>query len=95
MASMTITLTNPQDNSSGGSGAGVNIKEILSLNATATALAQANGLTVSFTSDVAYSTDPLTLSITGSASLAVYQAILEGVEYSDTKTGTMTRLIEP
>jgi hypothetical protein len=39
---MTITLTNPQDNSSAGGSAGVNIKEILSLNATATALAAAN-----------------------------------------------------
>ena len=85
---MTITLTNPQDNSSASGGAGLNIKEILSLNATATALAQANGLTVSFTSDIAFQTDPLTLSITGSASLAVYQAILAGVQYSDTKTGS-------
>src|SRR5262245_20320438 len=32
LASMTITLTNPQDNSSGGPGAGVNIKEFLTLN---------------------------------------------------------------
>ena len=42
LASMTVTITNPQDNSSGGSGAGANIKEILSLNSTATALAAAN-----------------------------------------------------
>ena len=88
LVSMTITITNPQDNSSGGSGAGANIKEILSLNSTAATLAAANGLTVSFTSDVANTTDPVALTITGSASLAVYQAILEGVVYSDTKGGS-------
>jgi hypothetical protein len=43
---------------------------------------------VSFTSDVAHLTDPVTLSVTGSATLAVYQAILAGVQYSDTKGGS-------
>ena len=54
LVSMTITLTNPQDNSAGGSGAGANIKEILSLNTAASNLAAQNGLTVTFTSDVAH-----------------------------------------
>jgi hypothetical protein len=96
LVSMIVTITNPQDNSSGGSGAGVNIKEILSLNSTAAALAADNGLTVSFTSDIANLTDPVALTITGSASLAVYQAILEGVVYSDTKGGnhsTIDRIV--
>ncbi|MER8753731.1 adhesin, partial [Mesorhizobium sp. M1050] len=81
IASMTITLTNPQDNSSGAGG----VREILSLNAAATAAAA--GLTVSFTSSVANNTDPVTLSITGSATKAIYQTILDGVQYTDTKNG--------
>src|SRR5262249_35750590 len=87
LVSMAITLTNPQDNSTGPGGAGVNIKEILSLDAAAAALAAADGLTVTFTSNVAHLTDPVTLTITGSASVADYQAILAGVQYADTKGG--------
>ncbi|TGT51226.1 VCBS domain-containing protein [Mesorhizobium sp. M8A.F.Ca.ET.167.01.1.1] len=84
LASLTITLTNPQDNSAGGGG----IREILSLNAAASAAATAAGLTVTFTSSVANNGDPVTLSITGTASASTYQNILEGVQYSDTKPGS-------
>jgi hypothetical protein len=84
MASMTVTLTNPQDSSSGASG----IREVLSLNAAATFAANTAGLTVSFTSSVASNTDPVTLSITGSASTAIYRTILDGIQYTDTKSGS-------
>src|SRR6185369_9779407 len=72
---------NPQDNAVG------NIKEILSLNATATSAASAAGLTVTFTSTIINGTDPVALTITGSATKAVYQQILDGVQYADTKGG--------
>ena len=57
------------------------------LNAEAAQLAAEKGLTVSFTSDVASKGDPVTLTITGPASLADYQIILQGIQYVDTKTG--------
>ncbi|MBZ9892199.1 VCBS domain-containing protein, partial [Mesorhizobium sp. BR1-1-3] len=84
LTSLTITLTNPQDNSSGGSG----IREILSLSAAATSAATAAGLAVTFTSSVANNTDPVTLTITGIASVSTYQTILRGLQYSDTKPGS-------
>jgi hypothetical protein len=86
---MTITLTDPKDNSAGSGG--VNIKERLSLDAAASSLVATYGLTVTFTSSVASKNDPVTLSITGSAPVSVYQAILEGVQYADTKTGAQDR----
>ncbi|VIO74135.1 beta strand repeat-containing protein [Bradyrhizobium ivorense] len=82
LTSLTITLTNPQDNSSG-----TGIREILSLNAAASSAATAAGLTVSFTSTVTNNTDPVTLSITGSASVSTYQTILRGLQYADIKSG--------
>ncbi|MBZ9821514.1 VCBS domain-containing protein, partial [Mesorhizobium sp. CA4] len=82
LTSLTITLTNPQDNSASG------IREILSLNSAATFAAAAAGLTVTFTSSVTNNGDPVTLSITGTASVATYQSILQGVQYSDTKPGS-------
>src|SRR4029079_15879553 len=88
LQSMTITITNPQDNSAAGGSAGANIKELLSLTTEAAALASTNGLVVTFTSDVAHTGDPVTLSITGLASLDIYQQILQGVIYTDTKTGS-------
>ena len=96
LVSMTITITNPQDNSAAGGSAGTNIKEILTLTSQAQELAEEYSLTVSFTSDVAHLTDPVTLSITGDAPLWVYQAILQGVVYTDTKTGahdTIDRIV--
>jgi VCBS repeat-containing protein len=84
LVSMTITLTNPLDNSSGSGG--INVREILSLTDEAAALATHDGLTVSL-SNPANLNDPITLTITGSASLADYQAILAGVQYVDTKSG--------
>jgi hypothetical protein len=83
LTSLTITLTNPQDNSSGGGG----IHEILSLNAAAASAAAAAGLTVTFPASVANNTDPVTLSITGIASAAVYQNVLRGLQYTDDKSG--------
>jgi hypothetical protein len=82
MASLTVALTNPQDNSNGAGG----IRELLSLNTTASAAAAAAGLTVSFASG--NPTDPVTLSITGPASVATYQTILQGIQYTDTKSGS-------
>ncbi|HVI87006.1 MAG TPA: VCBS domain-containing protein, partial [Dongiaceae bacterium] len=72
LASMTITLTNSKDKN------GSIPAEILSLNAAATAAASGLGVTY----------DPSTgvLSISGSASVATYQSILQGVQYSDTKS---------
>ncbi|WP_456794092.1 VCBS domain-containing protein [Bradyrhizobium sp. USDA 4506] len=83
LTSLTITLTNPQDNSSG-----TGIREILSLNAAATSAATAAGLSVTFTSSVVNNTDPVTLSITGSASVSTYQTILKGLQYADIKSGS-------
>ena len=82
LASMTITLTNPQDDSQGGGG--INVKESLSLSAAATALAAADHLTVTITTNTTSST----ILIQGAASLADYQTILEGVEYTDIKSGS-------
>jgi hypothetical protein len=54
-------------------------KESLSLNAAATTAA--TGLTVSYTAGTGE------LSITGSASKATYQTILDGIQYTDTRVG--------
>ena len=56
-----------------------NTFETLSLNAAATTAAA--GLTVSYASTTGV------LSIAGSATAATYQSILEGIQYTDTKTG--------
>ena len=54
---MTITITNPQDNSAAGGCAGDNIKEILTLTTRSRSeLAAKYSLTVTFTSDVAHLT---------------------------------------
>ena len=81
---MTITLTNAPDNSAGAGG--INVKETLTLTAAAALIATENDLTVTLTTP-ANSEEPTTLTITGSASLADYQAILAGVQYTDTKGG--------
>ena len=80
LASMTITLTNPRDNSEGTGG--VNIKETLSLSAAAQQIASQDGLTVTFTAN---GNNPETLLIQGFASVADYRTILEGVQYSDSR----------
>ena len=68
LASMTATLTNHPDGSA----------ESLSLNAAAAALASTDGLTVTYNSSTGV------LSITGPASQADYQTILQGILYNDT-----------
>ncbi len=86
LASMTITLTNPQDNSEDSTFGGTNFKEaIYPLDAAAIALATADGLVVTFT---AKGNSAETLLITGIASVADYQAILQGVQYTDQKMGS-------
>jgi Ca2+-binding RTX toxin-like protein len=77
-------LTNPEDNSSGSGG--INVKETLTLTQAAAALAAQDGLTVNWSTPTNLA-DPITLTITGSASRADYQTILAGVQYVDTKTG--------
>jgi hypothetical protein len=75
LASMTVRLTNAKDSSL------TQVGELLSLNAAATTAAI--GLAVS---GVASSSNTVyTLTITGSASLATYQTILKGVQYTDIK----------
>ena len=69
LTSLTVTLTARPDG---------NAVESLSLNAAATAAAAGAGLTVSYTAATGV------LSITGSATKAVYQTILQGVLYNDT-----------
>src|SRR5262249_37637927 len=64
-----------------------NIKEFLLLNSTAQGIVNQDHLAVTFTSNVNHPTDPLTLSITGTASVTDYMTILENVVYSDTKGG--------
>ncbi|MET3597051.1 VCBS repeat-containing protein, partial [Mesorhizobium shonense] len=75
LMSLTATLTNRPDDGIG------NPKEFLSLTASANSLATAAGLTVS------YDTTTGVLSVTGSATVATYQTILQGLQYADTKTG--------
>ena len=69
LTSLTVTLTARPDG---------NAVESLALNAAATTAASGAGLTVSYT--------PATgvLSITGAATTAVYQSILQGIQYNDT-----------
>lgn len=69
LESMTITLTNRPDGDAA---------ESLSLSAAAAAAASGAGLTVSYTALTGV------LLITGSASIAVYQSILQGVQYDNT-----------
>ena len=69
LSSLTVTLTARPD------GDGV---ESLSLNAAATTAANGAGLTVGYTAGTGV------LSITGVATTAVYQAILQGIVYDDT-----------
>ena len=69
MESMTVTLTNRPDGNS---------LESLSLNAVATAAAAAAGLTVSYAALTGV------LSISGSASKAIYETVLDGVRYNNT-----------
>ena len=75
LTSLLVTLTARPDG---------NAVESLSLNAAATAAAGGAGLTVSYT--------PATgvLSITGSATKAVYQTILQGILYNDTSDAPTT-----
>ena len=69
LSSLTVTLTARPDG---------NAVESLSLNAAATAAASGAGLTVTYTAGTGV------LSITGSATKAVYQSVLQGILYNDT-----------
>ncbi len=69
LTSLTLTLTARPDG---------NAVESLSLDAAAAAAASGAGLTVSYTAATGV------LSITGSASVATYQTILQGVQYANT-----------
>jgi VCBS repeat-containing protein len=84
LVSMKVTLTNPLDNSSGDGG--VNVKETLSLTEEAADFATDHGLKWTLSTPTNLN-DPITLTITGSAGLADYEAILAGVRYVDTKSG--------
>jgi hypothetical protein len=75
MASLTATLANRQDNNGGSSA------ESLSLTAAATTAANTAGLNINYNNTTGV------LTITGSASKATYQTILEGIQYTDTKPG--------
>ena len=86
---MTVTLF-PQDNSSAGGGSGGNIKERIFLSNDLLNFASANGLSVITTVDPAKINDPYSLLITGSAPKSVYQTILDGIQYTDTKTGNQS-----
>ena len=89
LVSMTVTLF-PQDNSSAGGGSGGNIKERIFLSNDLLNFASANGLSVITTVDPAKINDPYSLLITGSAPKSVYQTILDGIQYTDTKTGNQS-----
>ena len=82
LQSMTITLTSPVDNSEGAGGP--NAKEVLSLSAAAQQIVTNDRLTMTLTVN---GRTPETLMIQGAASTADYQTILEGVQYTDAKTG--------
>ena len=69
LTSLTVTLTARPDG---------NAVESLSLNAAATTAASGAGLTVSYTAGTGV------LSITGAATTAVYESILQGIQYNDT-----------
>ncbi|NOS82012.1 MAG: DUF4347 domain-containing protein, partial [Nitrospira sp.] len=75
LTALTVTLTTRPDG---------NAVESLSLNAAATTAATGAGLTVSYTSATGV------LSITGSATKAVYQSILQGILYNDTSDAPTT-----
>ena len=75
LTSLTVTLTARPDG---------NAVESLSLNATATTAASGAGLTVSYTAGTGV------LSITGSATTAVYESILQGILYNDTSNTPTT-----
>ena len=76
LSSLLVTLTARPDG---------NAVESLSLNAAATTAASGAGLTVSYTAATGV------LSITGSATTAVYQSILQGIQYNDTSNTPTTR----
>ena len=69
LTALTVTLTARPDG---------NAVESLSLNAAATAAASGAGLTVTYTAGTGV------LSITGAATTAVYQSVLQGIQYNDT-----------
>ncbi|MEK7351684.1 MAG: DUF4347 domain-containing protein, partial [Nitrospirota bacterium] len=75
LTALTVTLTTRPDG---------NAVESLSLNAAATMAATGAGLTVSYTAGTGV------LSITGSATAAVYQTILQGIQYNDTSDAPTT-----
>ncbi|BCG93589.1 beta strand repeat-containing protein [Mesorhizobium sp. 131-2-1] len=76
LTSLTATLTNRPDDAVG------NPKEFLSLTLSASSAATAAGLTVN------YDTSTGVLSVSGAATVATYQTILQGLQYADTKTGS-------
>ena len=73
MTSLSATLTTRPDG---------NTQESLSLNATAAAAATANGLAVTYTQTTGV------LLITGSATKAIYETILKGIQYQDQKSAS-------
>ncbi len=75
LASLTLTLTARPDGDA---------VESLSLNAAAATAASGAGLTVGYTAATGV------LSITGSASVATYQAILQGIQYNNTSDAPTT-----
>ena len=75
LTSLTVTLTARPDG---------NAVESLALNAAATTAASGAGLTVSYTAGTGV------LSITGAATTAVYQSILQGILYNDTSNTPTT-----
>ena len=75
LTSLTVTLTARPDG---------NAVESLSLNAAATTAASGAGLTVSYTAGTGV------LSITGAATTAVYESILQGIQYNDTSNTPTT-----
>ena len=95
LVSMTITLQNPQDNSSGGAGSGINIKENLSFTQDALNIINADHLQLTPVTPTQLN-DPVGWIIQGSASVNDYKAILEGVQYFNTPTGshgTLDRIV--
>ena len=92
---MTITLQNPQDNSSGGTGSGINIKENVSFTQDALNIINNDHLQL-IPITPTQQNDPVGWIIQGSASVNDYKAILEGVQYFNTPTGshgTLDRIV--
>ena len=86
LVSMTITLQNPQDNSSG-VGSGINIKENVSFTQDALNIINNDHLQL-IPITPTQQNDPVGWIIQGSASVNDYKAILEGVQYFNTPTGS-------